>query len=169
MFHNLFGFRVGTRAGCIVGVLMSVVPVNVINIFFGSCIRRVFNSNLLVMNYVLLLATLLLTFSCCTGPHLGRGVDVGSTFVVNLTRTYTIVPKLSHSNAAVTANLLLKSGGTGLTRFSFLVIVPPVLNRTLLSNVGVMGKTTTNASSVSMLSLVMNFLTTFVSNYMTYG
>lgn len=151
-----------------VGVLVSVVPVNVIKIFFGSRIRTVFNSKLLVINYVLLLATTLLSFSCCTGPHRGRGVSVGSTFVVNLTRTYTMLPKLSHSNDAVTANLLLKSGGTGLTRFSFLVIVPPVLKRTLLSNVGVVGnRTVTN--SVPALSLVMNFVTTFISNYLTYG
>lgn len=168
MFHNLFGFGVGTRAHCIVGVLVSVVPVNVMNMFFGSAIRSVFKSKLLVINYVLLLATTLLTFSCCTGPHRGRDVSVGSTFVVNLTRTYTIVPKLSHSKAAVTANLLLKGGGTGLTRFSFLVIVPPVLNRTLLSIVGTMGnRTMTN--SVPTLSLIIKFVTTFMSKYVTYG
>lgn len=130
--------------------------------------RRVFNSKLLVINYVLLLATTLLAFSCCCGPHRGRGVSVGSTLVVNVTRTYTMVPKLSHSNSAVTAKLLLKSGGTGLTRFSFLVIVPPVLNRTLLSNVGVVGKRSM-IKSVPTLSLVMNFVTTFVTNYLTYG
>lgn len=147
---------------------MSVVPVNVIKMFFGSRMRTVFNSKLIIINYYLLLATLLLSFSCCCGPGRGRGVDVGSTFVVNLTRTYTILPKLSHSNDAVTANLLLNSGGTGLTRFSFLVIVPPVLNRTLLSKVGVVGNRTIT-KSVPALSLIMNFLTTFISNYLTYG
>ncbi len=149
---------------------MSVVPMNVMKIFFGSCMRVVFNDKLLVINVYLLLATILLAFSCCTHPHRGRGVSLPSTFVVNLSRTYTILPKLSHSNAAVTAKLVLKGSGTGLTRFSFLVIVPPVLKRTLLSVVGnISRKTRVISTNVNLLPLAINFLTTFVSNYITYG
>ncbi len=150
------------------GVLVTVVPVLVINLFFGSCIRSVFTTNAQLMSVVLLIATMLLLFTRCTGPHVHRAVSPLRTLVVNVDRSVTMLPKLSHSNAAVTAKLVLNGGGRTITRFSFLVIVPPVLNRTLLGMVSVVGSPSA-VTGVKVLPLAMTFMTTLMSNYVTYG
>ena len=149
-------------------IALSMIPVMVVGLFFKDQVESLFGS-IHVVGVALVLTALLLFFSDYASKP-GRksifpaneyrnGISYWQAFAVGLGQAFAVVPGLSRSGTTISTGLICGVKREVMAQFSFLMVLVPILGETFLEIVG--GEFGT--SSVSVLALVLGFISAFVS------
>ncbi len=128
--------------------------------------RSLFTNTLCIPTFFLFMANAVLCLSREVGDKgVGlSGVSGMRTLMVKLNRTYTVLPNLSHSKAAVTTNLMVNLSGRFTTGFDFVLSVPTVF-KTFIFGLGSVNSTV----SIGFLPVFVNFVMSVVTKCLTVG
>ena len=162
LFRGLFKWQMNSETRYILLIFLSMIPVFIVGMFFKDSVESLFGSGLLVVGCALLLTALLLFLSeTLTARRSGEGQKVSwkSALWMGLAQAVAVIPGLSRSGSTIAAGLLSGVSKQEVTRFSFLMVLIPILGEAFLDVVG--GDYA--ASSVGMLQLVLGFIAAFVS------
>ena len=162
LLRGLFKWRRNSETRYILLILLSMIPVFIVGVFFKDSVESLFGSGLLVVGCALLVTALLLFLSeTLTARRSGEGGKVNwkSALWMGLAQAIAVVPGLSRSGSTIAAGLLSGVSKQEVTRFSFLMVLVPILGEAFLDIVG--GGFA--ASSVGLPQLVLGFLAAFVS------
>ena len=162
LFRGLFKWQMNSETRYILLIFLSMIPVFIVGMFFKDSVESLFGSGLLVVGCALLVTALLLFLSeTLTARRSGEGQKVSwkSALWMGLARAVAVIPGLSRSGSTIAAGLLSGVSKQEVTRFSFLMVLIPILGEAFLDVVG--GDFA--ASSVGMLQLVLGFIAAFVS------
>ena len=162
LLQGLFKFKWNPETRYICLILLSMIPVFIVGMFFKDSVEELFGNGLLVVGIALLVTALLLFHSeTLTARRAGEGGKVTwkSALWMGLAQAVAVVPGLSRSGSTIAAGLLSGVSKQEVTRFSFLMVLIPILGEAFLDVVG--GDFA--ASSVGTLPLVLGFLAAFVS------
>lgn len=167
IFKGLFDFgKPGLNAEqrYALNILVSMIPVGIVGVFFKDTVEAIFGSGLLVVGCCLLVTALLLTFSYYARPQAKKEISLRDAFVIGLAQAVAVLPGVSRSGSTIATGLLLGNGKAHLARFSFLMVIPPILGEALLDVIkGVKDGTSAAVGDISLSALVVGFFAAFVS------
>ncbi|MGF1635554.1 MAG: undecaprenyl-diphosphate phosphatase [Cyclobacteriaceae bacterium] len=112
-------------------ILVSMIPVGIIGLLFEKQLEALFSGNLLLVGSMLIVTASLLALSYFRKPSNG---DVGlkQAIIIGLAQSVAILPGISRSGATISTALMLGVDKDKATRFSFLMVLPPIIGATLL-------------------------------------
>ena len=150
-------------------ICVSMLPILVVGLFLKDYVEGLFGS-ITVVGFALVITALLLFFSDMASKP-GRksvvvpenkyrnGISYGQAFAVGLGQSFAVIPGLSRSGTTISTGLICGVRREVMAQFSFLMVLVPILGETFLEVVG--GEF--GASSVGALSLVLGFVSAFLS------
>ena len=149
-------------------IVVSMLPVLVVGLFFKDQVESLFGS-IQVVGFALVMTAILLFFSDYASRP-GRksifpentyrnGISYWQALAVGVGQAFAVIPGLSRSGTTISTGLICGVKREVMAQFSFLMVLVPILGETFLEIVG--GEF--GASSVGALSLVLGFVSAFLS------
>jgi Uncharacterized bacitracin resistance protein len=158
LFKGLFRFRLNEETVYVFNIVISMLPILIVGLFFQDKVESLFTSNLLLVGCMLLLTAVLLTFANYAKPRTGK-ITSRNAFIIGLAQAVAVIPGLSRSGATISTGLLLGVKRSEVSKFSFLMVLIPIIGMNLLDVVK------GNFASASME--IWPLLTGFLAAYLT--
>ena len=159
LLAGLFKFDYNDETAYICKIVLSMLPILVAGVLFKSRIEELFNAGVLVAGVFLLVTSALLLLSHFIRPK-GRPLTYSSAFVIGLAQAFAVVPGLSRSGATISTGLLLGVSRDEVAKFSFLMVLVPVLGEAALKLLS--GEFSGESAGVGALPLLFGFLAAFI-------
>jgi len=159
LFRGVFKFRLNRETIFCIHILVSLLPLLYVGIFLKDQVESLFTSNLALVGSMLLVTAGLLTFAHFTKPR-NREMTLKSAFVIGIAQAVAVIPGLSRSGATISAGLMQGVGGEETARFSFLMVLIPVIGMNMLELFN--GGLSAESGSVGAAPLIAGFLSAFV-------
>ena len=161
LFKSFFSFRWNEGTSFVCKILLSMIPVGIVGLFFKDYVESIFGSGLLIVGCMLLLTAVLLTFSYYAKPRQKEVISYKDAFIIGLAQACAVLPGLSRSGSTIATGLLLGNKKEQVAKFSFLMVIIPILGESFLNLIK--GDFAVEASGLSATVLVTGFLAAFVS------
>ena len=160
LLGGFFRFTYNEETKYLMKIGVSMIPVLIVGLFFKDAVEKLFGNGLLLVGIMLVFTALLLTFSYVAKPRQRESISWWSAFIIGLSQAVAVLPGLSRSGATIATGLLLGNKKELVAKFSFLMVIIPILGEAALELIsGDMANTT----GIPVLSLVIGFLAAFVS------
>lgn len=165
IFKDLLTFRWNESYSYALKILISMIPVGVIGILFEDDIEAFFSGDLLLVGCCLLFTAVLLTFTYFKKSG-DQPVGFVSGLVIGLAQAIAIMPGISRSGATIATALLLGVEKSHAARFSFLMVLIPILGAASLKLKDFFEPTATAPlETIGVLPLIVGFLAAFISGF----
>lgn len=161
ILKGLLQFRYNEETQFSVKILISMIPVGVAGLFFKDDIEQLFTGNMLLVGTMLLVTALLLAFTYYKKPATGD-VTYNKAFVIGIAQAFAILPGLSRSGSTISTALLTGVDKEKATRFSFLMVLIPIIGASLLELKAYL-EDPTIAQGISTTALATGFITAFIA------
>jgi undecaprenyl-diphosphatase len=111
-----------------------------------------------------LLTAALLSFSYFAHPRQKENISLRDALIIGLSQALAVLPGLSRSGTTIATGLLLGNNKEKLAKFSFLMVIPPILGEALLDIVkGLTHGVEAASGGIGLLPLAIGFLAAFIS------
>lgn len=161
ILKGLMQFRMNPETQFFLKILISMIPVGFTGIFFKDDIEKLFTGNMLMVGVMLLITALLLAFTYFKKPASGE-VTYNKSFIIGIAQAFAILPGLSRSGSTISTALLLGVDKEKATRFSFLMVLIPILGASLLELKDYM-RDPSIAEGISGAALATGFIAAFIA------
>ena len=158
LLKGLFKFKYNDETKYVLMILISMIPVFIVGVFFKDKVEAIFGTGLFVVGCALLITALLLAFSQVRKPG-HHHLNYRRAFIIGCAQAIAVIPGLSRSGATIATGLMMGIKREDVTRFSFLMVLIPILGEAFLDLVG--GGISSSAAGV--LPIALGFITAFVS------
>ncbi|SNT26474.1 undecaprenyl-diphosphatase [Ekhidna lutea] len=143
-------------------ILISMVPVFVVAVFFKDQIEALFIGNLALVGSMLLVTGGLLLFAHFKKDG-DRSVGFLGAMVIGLAQAFAVLPGISRSGSTIATALILGVERSKAARFSFLMVLIPILGASLLELLDYSENPT--AHSIDLISLIVGFVAAFIAGF----
>lgn len=151
-------------------ILISMIPIFIVGMFFKDYVEQIFGEGLLVVGICLLITALLLWLSEFLSKRMqsrdeseqGHEVTYRDAIIIGLAQALAVLPGLSRSGTTIATGLLCGVKKESVARFSFLMVLVPVLGDAFLDLLKNLGDADA-FSGIPVSSLIVGFLTAFVT------
>jgi undecaprenyl-diphosphatase len=143
-------------------ILVSLIPVLVVGIFFKERVEALFNGNIIFVGLMLMItASMLIITYFAKGRN--REIGYAEAFIIGIAQALAVIPGISRSGATISTGIMLGNKRDDLAKFSFLMVLIPVIGINLLDLVK---GDFTSSESVPFSTLAAGFAAAFVTGYM---
>ncbi|MDE7074898.1 MAG: undecaprenyl-diphosphate phosphatase [Odoribacter sp.] len=164
LLGGLFRFRWNEETAYVAKIALSMVPVAVVGLVFKDKVEALFGSGLAVVGCALLVTALLLAFAYYAKPRPKMEISFRDAFLIGVAQALAVVPGLSRSGSTIGTGILLGNNKEQVAKFSFLMVLVPILGEALLDLLK--GGFSPEASGISTSALLVGFVSAFVSGYL---
>lgn len=141
-------------------ILLSMIPVGFVGLLFEEEIAAFFEGNVLLVGSMLIFTGFLLAATYYAESGTGK-VTYAKAFIIGLTQAIAIIPGISRSGSTIATALLLGVDKERATRFSFLMVIIPILGGTFLKFMDYL-EDPSIASGLSTTALLTGFAAAFI-------
>lgn len=172
---SFFTFKRDKNFDTVLKILVSCIPVAVVGLFFKDFIEGFFDKNMTVIGICLLVTAALLSFSyffrtrplddACGDrkPYKPRDINYIDAFVIGCAQAVAVLPGLSRSGTTIATGILIGDKREQVARFSFLMVIIPILGQALLDIKDYLTEpAATTASEIGWLPMLVGFLASFI-------
>jgi undecaprenyl-diphosphatase len=159
LLSELLKFQWNESTKYIAMLLFSSIPVVILGLFFASEIEIFFTGNLVLVGSMLLITASLLTFAHYAKKGTEK-VTWGRAFIIGIAQAIAVMPGISRSGATIATGLLLKTNKIDVARFSFLMVLIPILGAAFLD---IVSSDFTKETPVGAGPLITGFIAAFVA------
>ncbi|MCX4331481.1 MAG: undecaprenyl-diphosphate phosphatase [Muribaculaceae bacterium] len=176
LFKSFITFKRDSNFYYVCKILVSCIPVGIVGVLFEKQIEGFFEGNLTVVGICLLVTAALLCFAYFTrtrqaiadptAPQ-GRDISWADAFIIGCGQAIAVLPGLSRSGTTIATGILLGDNREKVARFSFLMVIIPILGKGLLDlkdlifpDAVVAASATT--ASISPVAMAVGFLASFL-------
>jgi undecaprenyl-diphosphatase len=163
IFKGLLAFKWNESWDYATKIIISMIPVGIVGVLFEDQIDAFFGGQILLIGCMLLITSILLTFTYLVRNVQGGPVSYAKAAIIGLFQAMAIMPGISRSGATIASALILKVDKEKATQFSFLMVLPPILGATLLKVLKFSSKSTEVMNDISGLALGAGFLAAFIA------
>ena len=142
-------------------IFISMIPVFIFYKLFNDQIDALFNGQLLLVGGMLLVTGVLLTFTYFKKSG-AKEVGYVDSLIIGIAQAIAILPGISRSGATISTGLLLGVDKEKATKFSFLMVLAPIIGGNLLELKDYF-ETPIGEETISSLALFIGFLAAFLS------
>lgn len=161
LFRGLFSFKWNDDMQMVCKLLLSAVPIAIVGLLFKDYVEAIFGSGLLIVGIMLLLTSALLAFAYYAKPRQKEEISFKDAFIIGVSQACAVFPGLSRSGTTIATGILLGDKKEKVAKFSFLMVIIPVMGETLLDLVK--GDFSQAASGISTPVLITGFLAAFIT------
>lgn len=158
IFRGLLRFEWNEETVFALKIIISMIPAVIIGLLFEEEIELLFNKQILLVGFMLIITGLLL-YLADRARKTEKSVGYWDALIIGLAQAVAILPGISRSGATISSSVLLGVDREKSARFSFLMVVPLILGKMakdILS--GELGE-----SSAQALPLVTGFIAAFLT------
>lgn len=161
IIRGIFQFEWNESTRFAAMIILSMIPVGIVGVFFEDQIERLFGGSILLVGFMLLITALLLAVTYFSKNN-AADLSLPKSFVIGLAQAIAIMPGISRSGATISTALLLGVDKQKAARFSFLMVLPPIIGAMLLKTKQFIEQPEL-VTSISGLNLTVGFLAAFLS------
>lgn len=161
LFQGLFKFRMNEETQYIAKICISMIPVLVVGLFFQEQVEAIFGEGVVLVGFMLLVTAVLLTLTHFVTFKQRKEISYLHAFIIGVSQAIAVLPGLSRSGATISAGLLLGNRKEDVARFSFLMVLAPILGKSFLCIIG--GDFSPKVSGIPMPAMIAGFLAAFFS------
>ena len=144
-------------------ILVSMIPIGIVGLFFKDFVGQAF-SGLIIVGCCLLVTAALLAFSYFSKPRTKEYISTRDAFIIGVAQCIAVLPGLSRSGSTIGTGLLLGDNKERLAKFSFLMVIPPILGEAVLNLKDIMETGFEQAmSGISVPALLTGFVAAFAT------
>ena len=159
IFKDVIEFKWNESTKYMVKIFISMIPVAIIGFFFQDEVKTLFSGNLLLVGSMLILTSLLLAATVYSKPK-DKAVSFLDSAIIGIAQAIAIIPGISRSGSTIATGLLLGNKKESVARFSFLMVIIPIVGANLKDVIS--GAPATEAT-IGTLPLIVGFLAAFIS------
>ncbi len=174
---SFFTWRRDSNFKLVVKILISCIPVAIVGLCFKDFIEGFFNKNLTVIGICLLVTAALLAFSYFfrTRPlddnarrgtgraYRPRDISYLDALIIGCAQAVAVLPGLSRSGTTIATGILIGDKREQVARFSFLMVIVPILGQALLDMKDYIAAPAAGTSaSVGIIPMTVGFLASFL-------
>jgi undecaprenyl-diphosphatase len=93
-----------------------------------------------------------------------KKIPFADAFIIGIAQAVAVVPGISRSGATISTGLLLGNDRDEVARFSFLMVLLPIIGAALLDILSI--SSSAGSAAIPALSLVTGFVTAYISGYL---
>ncbi len=158
--RGLFAFRWNTETKYVSKILVSMIPVLVVGVLFKDEVESLFSGNLILVGGALLVTAALLISTQLVKAGT-KNIPFLDALLMGIAQAVAVIPGISRSGATISTGLLLKNGRSDVAKFSFLMVLLPIIGAALLDILSLSSEA--GESSIQAGSLVVGFLAAYVA------
>ena len=132
LLKGLFAFKWNMETQMVCKIGLSMIPVGIVGVFLKKYVEALFGSGLLLIGVMLFLTAVLLAFSYYFRPRQKEEISFKDACLIGLAQACAVLPGLSRSGSTIATGLLLGNNKELVARFSFLMVIIPVLGEAVL-------------------------------------
>jgi undecaprenyl-diphosphatase len=161
LVRGLFKFSMNEETIYIMKILVSMIPIAIVGLLFREQVEGLYNGNMLFIGLMLIVTSLLLAAGHFSARK-ERSIRYLDAFIIGIAQALAVIPGISRSGATISTGMILGKRKDELARFSFLMVLIPILGANFLELF-----TTTDRAvvSISPVVLIAGSLTAFISGY----
>ena len=163
LIKSIFSFKQNEENKYSLKIILSSVPVVILGIFFADEIKTLFTGNILLVGLMLILTAGILTLTYFAKDGIKK-ITFSHALIIGIAQAIAVIPGISRSGATISASLLLGNKKSEAARFSFLMVIIPVLGavaKDIYDNY--ISKTTITTDQISVTVLIIGFIAAFIS------
>lgn len=161
LLQGFFRFKWNEETQYLIKIAISMIPVAIVGLFLKDYVEEIFGSGLLLVGIMLLITAALLIFSYYAKPRPKENISYKDAFIIGLSQAIAVLPGLSRSGTTISTGLLLGIKKEAMAKFSFLMVIIPILGEALLDLKK--GGFSPAASGISTGVLAIGFFAAFIS------
>lgn len=159
IIKDLLKFEWNTSARFVCYILISMLPVFIVGIFLKDAVELFYNGNIVFVGAMLIITGLLLLASEKIQAKT-KNLNFANSFIIGVAQAIAVLPGISRSGATIATGLLSGVDRSAIARFSFLMVIPPIVGATLL-DVGDLANNQYNSGDI------LNMLAGFIAAFLT--
>ncbi|MDR1096619.1 MAG: undecaprenyl-diphosphate phosphatase [Tannerella sp.] len=164
LFKGLFSFRWNEETKTVSKILLSMIPVGIVGLFFKDTVEDLFGSGLMLVGCMLLLTAALLMVSYFARPRRKKDLSFRDAFIIGIAQACAVVPGLSRSGSTIATGILLGNKKESVAKFSFLMVIVPVLGEAMLDVLKMLkGDESAAFFAIPVNAMICGFVTAFLS------
>lgn len=158
---GLLAFKWNEKTIYVAKIIVSMIPVAIVGLFFKDAVENIFASDkiILLVGFMLLITSFLLALTFYARTK-NSDISFKDAFIIGIAQTVAIMPGISRSGATIATALLLGNKKAEAAKFSFLMVLVPILGENILS---LLKGDFTNMVDISAVSLSIGFVAAFVA------
>lgn len=174
MCVSFFTLKKDENTSLVCKILVSCIPVGIVGLFFKDSIEQFYGHNLTVVGTCLLVTAALLAFAYYSrtrslikksgtdgSASIGRPISYIDAFVIGCAQAVAVLPGLSRSGSTIATGIMLGNRRDSVARFSFLMVIIPILGQAFLDLVKGL-KDGGFDSSVGFMPMFAGFMASFI-------
>lgn len=160
LFKGLFRLKWNEETKYFFKIIISMIPVAVVGLFFKDHVEGFFSGdNIGFVGFMLIITSLLLASSHLVKAG-DKNISTSNAFLIGIAQAFAVLPGISRSGATIVTGLLLGNKRELVARFSFLMVLIPILGETLLD---LSSRELVKDSGVGVTPLLVGFIAAFAS------
>ena len=158
LLKGIKGFRWSGSNQFIVKIILSTLPVIFVGLFFADWLESFFSGNLVFVGSMLIITAILLFFTYFAKPR-QQDISFVDALIIGIAQMIAVLPGISRSGATIATGLLLGNKKEEVAKFSFLMVLIPIIGANFLDLMR--GELTTGQIPGSVL--IIGFISAFVT------
>ena len=134
LLKGLFSRRFTSEQAYVLKIAVSMIPIGIVGFCFKDRIEAMLNAPwiLALVGGMLLLTAALLAFVYYARPREKEQISYRDAFIIGIAQAVAALPGLSRSGSTIATGLLLGNRKEAVARFSFLMVLAPILGEMML-------------------------------------
>lgn len=128
IINGLFQFKWNDELIFSLKIIISMIPAVFVGLFFEKQLESLFNGNMLLVGFMLLLTGALL-FLADKAKNTKKKLSFNNAFIIGISQAVAMIPGISRSGATISTSVLLGVDRERAARFSFLMVVPLIFGK----------------------------------------
>lgn len=159
LVKGVFKFQWNEETKFVSRLVFSAIPVLILGLLFKDQIELLFTGNLILVGSMLLFTAGLLAFAHFAKKGT-KEITFAKSLIIGIAQALAVMPGISRSGATIATGLLLKNNKDDVARFSFLMVIIPILGAAFLDLIS--GDYST-AINIGIAPLIIGFFGAFLS------
>jgi undecaprenyl-diphosphatase len=161
LLSEALSFRYNDSTAYLLKIIVSMIPVGLVGVFFKDEVEALFTGNIVFVGAMLLVTATFLIISHFVRSG-KREIGYLDAFIIGISQALAVIPGISRSGATITTALFLGKNRDSAARFSFLMVIVPIVAANFLDLVG---REVDTASTIGAVPLIIGFLSAFISGW----
>ena len=161
IFKGLLQFRNNESFRYALKIILSMIPVGIVGVLFEDKIEALFTGNVLFVGSMLIVTGILLSFTYYV-KNTTKDISYGRAILIGIAQAIAILPGISRSGSTISMALILGVDKEKATKFSFLMVLLPIIGATLLK-VKDYFETPALSGGISAIALIFGFIAAFIA------
>ena len=129
LFTNALNFRWNSETQYISKIILSMIPVVFVGLFLKDELEGLFNGNLILVGSMLIITAILLIYTYYVKSK-DNDISYKNAIIIGIAQAIAVLPGISRSGSTIAVALFLGIKKEEAARFSFLMVLLPILGAT---------------------------------------